>query len=138
MRILAIDLGDKRTGLATGDDGLGFVHPAEVLEADRGPLLDEALDRAIEAHGPELIVVGLPLNMDDSEGPRAKLTREFGDALAARHGIPVVYQDERLTSHEADEKMARSGRTHKQKKKIRDALAAAAILQDYLDEHPRD
>ncbi len=133
MRYLAIDLGDKRTGLAVGDDVTGLVSPAGAIEQPRGTRLDEALDRAIERHHPGGLVIGMPYNMDGSEGPRAKLVREFGERLAARTGLPVHYQDERLTSERANQQMARTGRTHKQKKKLRDALAAAAILRDFLE-----
>ncbi len=132
MRYLAIDLGDRRTGLAGGDDETGLVTPIGVLEVPTGPPLLEALDDAVASHGPDALVVGLPLNMDGTEGPGAKRARELGRALAERSSRPVYYQDERLTSFGADQQMARSGRTHKQKKKLRDALAACAILRDYL------
>jgi len=133
MRYLAIDLGDKRTGLAVGDDITQLVSPVGAIEEPRGIRFDEALDRAIELHNPGALVIGMPYNMDGSEGPRAKLVREFGEQLAARTGLPVHYQDERLTSERANQQMARTGRTHKQKKKLRDALAAAAILRDFLE-----
>jgi putative Holliday junction resolvase len=71
--------------------------------------------------------------MDGTEGPRATLVRAFGDALAASAGVPVHYQDERLTSFAAEEKLARSGRTHAGKKRTRDAFAAAEILRDFLN-----
>ncbi len=79
------------------------------------------------------IVVGLPMNMDGTEGPRAKAVRSFADRLGQRTGRAVRVQDERLTSVEADWRMSGSGMTHKQKKMKRDALAAAAILRDYLE-----
>jgi putative Holliday junction resolvase len=70
--------------------------------------------------------------MDGTEGGAAKEAREFGESLAARVGLPVRYQDERLSSFEADERMARSGRTHREKRELRDALAACAILEAFL------
>lgn len=79
------------------------------------------------------LVMGLPLNMDGTEGKRAKIVRSFGDRLALRTGRTVHMQDERLTSAEANWQMAGSGMTHKQKKEKRDALAAAAILRDFLE-----
>jgi len=69
MRYLAIDLGAKRTGLAAGDDVVGLVQPVEVVQVPRGPALLDALARAVDRHGPDALVVGLPLNMDGS-GPR--------------------------------------------------------------------
>ena len=70
--------------------------------------------------------------MDGTIGPRAKLTQEFGKKIALRTSIEVFYQDERLTSVAAEEHLSQSGKTHKQKKRIRDALAAAEILNDFL------
>ena len=133
MRYLAIDLGDKRTGLAAGDDVTGLVSPVAVIEIRRGDALIDALLKEIDAQGSDAIVIGLPLNMDGTEGEAAKAARQFGEALEARSGKPVHYQDERLTSYAADQQMAQSGRTHKQKKELRDALAAAEILRDFLD-----
>ncbi|MDG2094565.1 MAG: Holliday junction resolvase RuvX [Phycisphaerales bacterium] len=133
MLIMAIDLGDKRTGLAIGDEGTGTAMPVEVLEVPRGPALLEAISEAIRSHGPEQLVVGLPLNMDGTEGDRARLCRAFGDELLQCSGLPVSFQDERLSSDEANRRMARSGRTHVAKKRLRDALAACVVLEDFLD-----
>ena len=139
MRYLAIDLGAKRTGLAAGDDVLRLVQPVEVIDVPRGPALADALARAVERHGPDALVVGLPLNMDGSEGAAAAEVRAFGVTIAARTGLAVHFHDERLSSFEADQRMARSGRTHREKKQLRDALAACAILEAYLaDAEPRD
>lgn len=136
MRLLAIDLGDRRTGVAVGDDGTGIVTPLTVLDIPRGDRLLDAVVIAIVQQDPDALVVGLPLNMDGTEGPRAKLTREFGAMLATRSSLPIHYQDERLTSDAAERRLAGSGRTHKQKKAIRDALAAAEILRDFLGSGP--
>ena len=132
MRILAVDLGDKRTGLAVGDQETGTVMPVSVLEVPRGPLLVEAILELIREHEPTGLLVGLPLNMDGSEGDRAKLCRAFGETLQAASGVTVSYQDERLSSDEANRRMAGSGRTHGAKKRLRDALAACVILEDFL------
>lgn len=155
MRLIALDIGDKRTGLATGDTVSRIASPLRTIEAplthtstkakggspsftfDAGPLLD-ALVKAIEEEEASAAVVGHPLNMDGSAGPRAQLIEAFADLLRrelARRGlvVDVHLMDERLTSAEADWQMARTGMTHKQKKKKRDALAAAAILRAYLD-----
>lgn len=133
-RYLAVDLGDKRTGLAVGESGLGVVTPIEVIEipAARREDLLAAIARAALAHKPDALVIGIPLNMDGTSGPAAVKAREFGSALAAALSLPVHEQDERLTSADADWAMAGSGLTHKKKKARRDALAAAAILRDYL------
>ncbi len=137
---MAIDIGDKRTGLAVGDDETRIVSPLEVVEsptAERGgeAWLD-AMAAAIAAQfGPYAqaeLVVGLPFNMDGTEGPRARIVRELAARLGERTGRAIRFQDERLTSADADWAMSGSGLTHGQKKKLRDALAAAAILRDFL------
>ncbi|MBT4584092.1 MAG: Holliday junction resolvase RuvX [Phycisphaerae bacterium] len=132
MRFLAVDLGDKRTGLAIADEDPQLVHPLVVLEIPLGPMLVDAIDKAINEHGADAIVLGLPLDMDGSIGPRAKLTQEFGEQIASQISIKIYYQDERLTSVAAEEHLSQSGKTHKQKKRVRDALAAAEILNDFL------
>ncbi|MFZ4573047.1 MAG: Holliday junction resolvase RuvX [Phycisphaerales bacterium] len=139
MRFLAIDLGDKRTGLAVGDAVTLIASPVDVLEVPISANAGEDLVRAVVAAAKEHVglsraelVVGLPLNMDGSEGPRAKQVRAFAARLGTATGMRVNFQDERLTSVEADWNMARSGMTHKDKKGKRDALAAAVLLRDYL------
>ena len=134
MRYLAIDLGGKRTGLASGDDLTGIVQPLKVLEAAPGDHLLRLLRREIDDHAPDAVVVGLPLNMDGTEGPSAAAVRSFADRIAAACGVAVTFQDERLTSFAAEGHLDRSGRTHREKKEIRDALAAAEILRDHLRE----
>ncbi len=151
MRYLAIDLGDKRTGLAVGDEQTRLATPVDMIEAplfaaaaptarDRAfgsRLLDE-IDRAVHEHldPADALVLGLPLNMDGSEGPRAALVRRFAEAVAARTGRTVLLVDERRSSMAADERLARTGLTHGQKKRRRDAIAAAEILQRLLDTKP--
>lgn len=147
MRYLAIDLGDKRTGLALGDTELRLASPIEVLLVpvghDEGRALIAKVAAAARTHLGEPprstgeIVVGLPLHMDGSEGPRAVMARRFAAQVAQATNRVVHLHDERLTSAAADWSMAMSGLTHKQKKERRDALAAAAMLQSYLDALPR-
>lgn len=132
MRYLAVDLGQRRTGVAAGDDVVGLVQPREVLAVAMGDRLIDALERVIADVGPDVVVIGLPTNMDGSEGPAAAAARAFGAALAGRAKVPVEFQDERLTSFAAEESLKRSGRTRGEKREIRDALAAAEILRDYL------
>ncbi len=145
VRYLAIDLGDKRTGVAAGDAVTGIVTPVDVLEVPLSERAGEALLDAIARmvgkqlgeRTPGELVFGLPLNMDGTEGPRARLVREFAERAARRTGRTIRFQDERLTSSDADWSMARSGLTRGQKKARRDALAAAAILRDFLDAKSR-
>ena len=132
MRIVAVDLGDVRTGLAAGDDVVRIVQPLKVVE-ERDPArrLERVADE-IDRHGADRIVVGLPLNMDGTEGEAAVAARRFGEALAGRIGVPVDYQDERLTSFDADERLKGSGLTRRGKQKVQDSIAAATILEDWL------
>lgn len=135
MRYLAIDLGARRTGLAVGDERTRAVSPAGVIEQPPGEEgLLRAIEKAVGDYQPAALVIGLPMNMDESEGEAAKRVRALGEKIAGATNLPIYYQDERLTSYAADQRMARSGRTHKQKKRLRDALAAVEILRDFLDE----
>jgi putative Holliday junction resolvase len=135
VRYLAVDLGDKRTGIAAGDDVTRIVSPVDVIDVPRATR-EADLIRAVAArareHEAHAIVLGLPLNMDGSEGERAKIVRAFGAKVAHAAALPIHFQDERLTSHAAEEHLKQSGRTHGQKQAIRDALAAVVILQDFL------
>jgi putative Holliday junction resolvase len=132
MRYLAIDLGDKRTGLAVGDNELRMAQPVCVLQVPIGDLLITAITKAIEEQGVDALVMGLPLNMDGSLGQRVEITKTFAEKLRAATNLDIHFQDERLTSSAAEEQLSGSGKTHKQKKKMRDALAAAEILNDFL------
>lgn len=139
MRYLCIDIGEKRTGLALGDRVTGLVTPLEVVEAptqpENGELWLRELSRRIhdQIGVRDALVVGLPLNMDGTEGPQAQRVRSLAARLGGRTGHPVHFQDERLTSADADWQLARSGLTHAEKKQRRDALAAAAILRDFFE-----
>ena len=132
MRYLAVDLGDKRTGLAVGDDELKMAQPVTVLEIPIGNLLVDAIVDAIEEQGVDALVIGLPLNMNGSLGQRVTITRSFAEKLQTATAMQLHFQDERLTSSAAEETLSGSGKTHKQKRKIRDALAATEILNDFL------
>ena len=141
MRYLAIDLGDKRTGLALGDDGMRIASPLDLVEVplalDGGAQLIARRVREIDdvfGNGPGELILGLPLHASGEESARSKLTRAFADRLAAESGRTVHLFDERRSSLAADQRLARSGLTHKQKKLRRDAIAAAAVLQAYLDQ----
>ena len=132
MRWMAIDLGAKRTGIAVGDDETRIVTPVDVITTASAAERDRQLAQLIDDHAPHALLLGLPLNMDGSEGKPAKQVRAIGDALHAQFQLPVHYMDERLTSAAADAQMSRSGLTRQQKKDRRDALAAATILRDFF------
>ncbi|BAM02977.1 Holliday junction resolvase RuvX [Phycisphaera mikurensis] len=131
-RFLAIDLGNKRTGLALGDDATGIASPLPAVVAPPGPERWTRLARIVERETPDALVLGLPLHMDGSAGKAARRARAFAAEAAERFGVPVHLVDERRSSLEADEAMGRSGLTHKQKKTRRDGLAAVMLLQRYF------
>lgn len=131
-RLLGIDHGTRRIGLAVGDTdtGLAFARPALRHRSESAAVASIAeMARTEEAAG---IVVGLPRNMDGSEGRQAALARAFGERLAAI-GLTVVYHDERLTSWQAESEMTVSGRRPTRRSGEVDSAAARILLQDYLD-----
>lgn len=137
---LGIDYGTKRIGLAVGDDVTQTASPVTTVTA-QGPLDRDAdaVASVAEEYGTAAFVLGLPLNMDGTEGPQVKLVRAFGAALAARTGLDVHYVDERLSSIAADDLLRPAELTRKKKKGVQDAVAAAVILQTFLsEERPQD
>ena len=133
-RFLGIDYGTKYIGLAVGDTDTGIASPVETIKP-RGAVADQVkgLQAAAREYGVDAFVVGLPLNMDDTEGEQAKITRRFGNELARTSGKPVHYWDERLSSHEARELLQPSGLTRRKKKGVEDSIAAQVILQGFLE-----
>jgi len=131
MRYLAVDYGEKRTGLAVCDEGETIASPLKVVEG-QGGLMDKIID-AVESEIVGGIVIGLPLNMDGTQGEQAKGVLGFGERLKKHLEIPIFFHDERLSSFGAEQKLSGIGMTRKQKKKRLDAVAAAAILQSFLD-----
>ena len=133
MRYLAIDHGQKRTGLAVSDASETLVSPHSVIETQKEEELLKRVVSIIDEEKIEAVVIGLPFNMDGSEGPRAKKVRAFGKLLSDRLQIPVLFHDERLSSFEAEQLIVDLELTRKKKKKRLDAIAAAEILKGFLD-----
>ncbi len=136
MIYLGIDLGGKRTGLAVGNDLMRQAGPVDVIHESDPQRIIQAIRDAVEQYAPDALVVGLPLHMDDTAGPEAKAARGMAEQLQQATGLPVHMVDERLTTYEADDRLKQSGYTHKQKKNRRDAIAAAVLLQQFLDDLP--
>ena len=132
MRYLAIDYGTKRTGLAICDPAETIASPLAVIEGQKN-LIKKIID-VVTAEGVEAIVLGLPLNMDDSTGPQAQRVFQFAARLKTHLDIPIHFQDERLSSFSAEQKMAQAEFTRGKKKKRLDAVAAAAILEAFLEQ----
>ena len=132
MRYLAIDYGTKRTGLAICDAGETFVSPLTVIQGQKE--LPRKIADIVRAENVEAVVLGLPLNMDDSEGPQAKLVFKFAEQLKEHLDVSVHFQDERLSSFGAQEKLASAEFTPSERKKRLDAVAAAQILEAFLEQ----
>ena len=135
-RILGLDYGTKTVGVALSDPLLLTAQEFETITRERASALRHTLVRIkeiCEEYDVEIIVLGYPRNMDDTEGFRCEDTLKFKGLLEKRVDIPIVLVDERLTTVYADEILEESGVAKKDRKKVIDQIAAAIILQDYLD-----
>ena len=138
MRLVGLDLGERRIGLAVSDASATLARPLRTIQRDRS---DEAAARlvlaAIDALHAEdevgCVVVGLPAHLDGTASEQTRRVRTMVDLLAARLSMPIALQDERLSSHEAEERLALRERDWRKRKAKLDAASAAVILQDYLD-----
>ena len=137
MKIAAVDLGDVRTGLAFSDLTGFIAGRAVTITANSRAELIEKICGELKAEKAEMVVVGLPLNMDGSEGDRAQKARAFAQLLGEACALPIVMWDERGTSVTANRLLSDAGKKKgKQRQKV-DAVAASIILQSYLDSNPR-
>lgn len=137
MRYLGVDLGRARIGLALADDVLRQARPFRVVQRRDESKDLAAIAEAAREYEVGRAVVGLPLNMDGSEGPAARLSRQFAPKLAAALGVPVELFDERLSTFEAETRLRDRGISAKDARARVDAEAAAVILQGWLDrDHP--
>ena len=132
MRIMAVDYGDARTGIAMSDLLCSIVGSTTVIHSRRDEKTIPEIRKLITANGVTEIVVGLPRNMDGSEGPRAELCRAFADKLAEATGLPIRMWDERRTTVEAHNILSQHNYHGKKRKNTVDAVAASLILEGYL------
>jgi putative Holliday junction resolvase len=132
MRYLAIDYGTKRTGLAICDADETIASPLTVIHGQKELL--EKIAKLVKAEDVGAIVLGLPLNMDDSQGPQAKLVLKFAEKLRKSLQIPVHLQDERLSSFGAEEKLFSVDLSRSEVKERLDAVSAAEILESFLEQ----
>ena len=132
---LALDIGERRIGLAAGSDEAGLARPVGIITRHRKSEEFTVIARAAAAAGADHLLVGLPYNMDGSEGPQAKRVRNYTRALVRQAPLPVVFWDERLSSFEADAIVAELG--GRRRHPHNDAIAAATILQSYFDARRR-
>lgn len=138
MRIIGLDVGSKTVGVAVSDPLGWTAQGIEIIRINEGAG-DFGFDRVLELiaeYQATQIVIGLPKNMNNSIGPRAEASLTYGAALEKLSGLPVAYQDERLTTVEAERMLVEQGNVSRNKrKKVIDKLAAVMILQNYLDKH---
>ena len=134
MRKLALDVGDVRIGLATSDI-MGIIasgyetYTRKSLQQDYAYIADFCKKNSVDT-----LVIGLPVNMDGTEGPRVEVTREFANGLQEYvPSVKIVYQDERLTTVQAERMLIQGGVRREKRKKVIDKVAATIILQAYLD-----
>ncbi len=136
MRIMGLDFGSKTVGVAISDE-LGLTAQGkEIVRRERENKLRQTcarIEELIVEYGVERIVMGLPKNMDGSEGERVEKTKEFQEMLERRTGLEVVLWDERLTTVAADRYMSEAGIRGAKRKELVDEIAAVFILQGYLD-----
>ncbi len=136
MRIMGLDFGSKTVGVAVSDQLLLTAQGVEIIRRKEENKLRQTLARIEELiveYEVEKIVLGLPKNMNASEGMRVELTEEFKEKLERRTGLPVVFWDERLTTVAADKAMMEAGIRRENRKDYVDMIAASLILQGYLD-----
>lgn len=132
MKIMAVDFGDARTGLAVCDRTETLASPVGVIQEKGLAKLAEKIVYASREFEAGMIVLGLPINMDGTEGKRAEKTRHLGSIIANITELPVEYWDERRTSKTADILLTEAGTFGKKRKDTQDAVAAAIILESYL------
>jgi putative Holliday junction resolvase len=143
VRVLGIDYGARRIGLALSDATATLASPWRLVQRPPSEaetlrvMIGEIRTLAADDDGLEAVVVGWPRRLDGSPTDQTAIVQAFASALKARIDIPVILQDERLSSHEAESRLARREPDWKKRKAKLDAAAAAVILQDYLDSRPR-
>ncbi len=147
VKLIGLDIGDRRIGVAFGETELRTAIPVDVIERTTLEQDVRALARMVHEYDATQLVVGLPRNMDGTTGPQAQATQAYAEKLAQALDVRIVFWDERLTTVEAQRRSkagqgtdetrraptARSARRGRKSRRTLDAIAAAIILQDYLD-----
>jgi len=133
LRLLGLDLGEKTIGLALSDTLLSIATPMVVLKRGKFAADARQLDHIISEQGVGGLVVGLPLNMDGSDGPSAQSARAFGRNWANHSTLPVIFQDERLSTSAVTRTLLDADASRRRRDEVVDKMAAAYILQGALD-----
>lgn len=136
MRVMGLDIGDKTIGVAVSDELEISANPISVIRRTQNLKKDIGeIRRIVEEYEVELIVAGMPLMLDGTVGIQAQKVEEFVDALRRRIRIPIVVSDERLSTAEVERMLIASDQSRAKRREVIDKLAAAVILQSYLDRH---
>ena len=133
QRLLGLDLGEKSIGLALSDPGRIIASPLETLQRTRFSADVETLRALMDEHGIGALIIGLPLNMNGSEGPRCQSVRQFADNLLEKMDVPIAFWDERLSTVAVTRTLLEADMSRKRRAQVVDMMAAAYILQGALD-----
>ena len=133
MRIMALDIGETRVGVAVSDPMGRVATPVCVLPAPEVSSMARSFRRVLEDWEPELLLCGLPMTLSGEEGPQAERVREFAEVVANNIGIPLEFADERLSSAEAKRSLREKGLSEKAMRGKVDMIAASIFLQSWLD-----
>ena len=133
MRVMALDHGTRRIGVAVSDEFKMIATPLEFIPAEPFDQAAARLQDIIRDKQVELILLGMPRNMDGTYGPAAEKVKEFAAALQARISTPIKFWDERLTSVQANRALIQANVRRDRRKQVVDKMAAALLLQSYLD-----
>jgi len=135
VRVLGLDIGEKRIGVAVSDPGGRVATPVSVISAEEAVRDGRVLRRVVDDYEVDLVVVGLPLSLDGTEGPQARRVRAQAQKLAQFLPVTMQFVDERLSSSEAKRRMQEAGADERRQRGSVDMVAASILLQNYLDAH---
>ena len=133
MRVLGLDVGTKRTGVALSDETKLLASPLTVIEAKNKKIWTDSIKKLVSEHEVESVVVGLPLNHHGEEGEDAKNIRIYIALLQEQLAVPVIEWDERFTTAQAERTLIHADVSRQNRKQIIDKVAASILLQSYLD-----
>lgn len=127
MRVVAIDYGEKRIGVAAGDTGVGIAFPVGVLASEV-----EAVAKCIREQSAERVLVGMPYRLSGEESRRSAQVQQFIQELQSRVDVPVEHLDERMTTKEAERRLIEADYSRQKRRQVQDALAATLLLETYF------
>ncbi|HIW79126.1 MAG TPA: Holliday junction resolvase RuvX [Candidatus Bilophila faecipullorum] len=134
MKYLAIDYGQKRTGIAVSDSGGSMAFPRRTIQMRTREAFFEELLALLEAEAPDALVIGLPVNLDGEETLTTRQTRNFAKNLKKKTPLPIFWMEEALSSFEAEIDLRQAGRSAAKSRAVLDQQAAVRILQSFLDQ----